>query len=44
MMELIVVLIIAAAAAAGVGWSRRHFRHEIDRAKRIRRANRNSRP
>jgi hypothetical protein len=26
---------------AGVFWARKHFRHEIERAKRINRANRN---
>jgi hypothetical protein len=34
----------AAAAGSAVLWGRRYFRHEIDRARRIRRANRNSRP
>ena len=43
-MELLIFVAIAAAVAAGVGWSRKSFRSEIDRAKRIRRANRDGRP
>ncbi|WP_284675916.1 hypothetical protein [Paenarthrobacter sp. DKR-5] len=42
-MEVLVFLGIVAVAAAGVVWGRRTFRHEIDRAKKIRRANRNGR-
>ncbi len=36
---VIVVLGVLAVAAAGVLWGRKYFRHEIERAKRIRRAN-----
>ena len=43
-MEFLILLVVAAAAVAGVGWVRRRFRPEIERAKRIRRANRDSRP
>jgi uncharacterized protein YneF (UPF0154 family) len=39
--EFLIVLAILAAAAGGVLWGRKYFRHEIDRAKRIRRANKN---
>ncbi|WP_312179898.1 hypothetical protein [Arthrobacter sp.] len=39
-MEILILLVIAAAVVGGVVWSRRHFSHEVDRAKRIRRANR----
>ncbi|MFB0834046.1 hypothetical protein ACX8Z9_02380 [Arthrobacter halodurans] len=35
----IVVGVVVAAGSAAI-WGRRYFRHEIDRAKRIRRANR----
>ncbi|WP_281349957.1 hypothetical protein [Arthrobacter yangruifuii] len=42
-MELLLLLAIVAAVAAGVGFSRRRFRPEIERAKRIRRANRGDR-
>ncbi|WP_269437186.1 MULTISPECIES: hypothetical protein [Arthrobacter] len=43
-MELLILLVIAAAIVVGVGWGRRHFSSEINRAKRIRRANRQDRP
>ncbi|WP_255790513.1 hypothetical protein [Arthrobacter zhaoxinii] len=43
-MEFLLLLVIVAAVAAGVGWSRKRFRPEIERAKRIRRANREDRP
>ncbi|WP_268234976.1 hypothetical protein [Arthrobacter sp. BL-252-APC-1A] len=39
-MELLIFLVIAVVVIGGVAWGRRHFSHEIDRAKRIRRANR----
>ncbi|GAA3294602.1 hypothetical protein ACFFON_12425 [Arthrobacter citreus] len=39
-MELLIVLAVVVAVAGGVAWGRRSFRSEIDRAKRIRRANR----
>jgi hypothetical protein len=39
-MEWIIVPAVIAAAGAAVLWGRRYFRHELDRAKRIRRANR----
>jgi hypothetical protein len=37
----LIFLIIAVAVVAGVLWARRYFRHEIDRAKRINRSNKN---
>ncbi|MGW9403237.1 hypothetical protein ACWGQ2_04610 [Arthrobacter sp. NPDC055585] len=40
-MELLIFLVVAAAVVGGLAWGRRHFSSEIDRAKRIRRANRN---
>lgn len=43
-MELLLLFILAGAIVAGVRWSRKNFRSEIDRAKRIRRANRDGRP
>ncbi|WP_269440128.1 hypothetical protein [Arthrobacter sp. zg-Y769] len=43
-MELVILLGIGAALAAGIGWSRKRFRPEIERAKQIRRANRDDRP
>ncbi|MDK1316242.1 MULTISPECIES: hypothetical protein [unclassified Arthrobacter] len=43
-MELLILLVIAAAVAAGVGWTRKNFRSEIDRTKRIRRSNRDGMP
>jgi hypothetical protein len=38
-MEWLIFLIVVAAAVAGVFWVKKHFRNEIDRAKRINRAN-----
>ncbi|WP_457950884.1 hypothetical protein ACTAQI_10360 [Pseudarthrobacter sp. alpha12b] len=38
-MGWLIFLIIAVAVVAGVFWVRRNFRHEIDRTKRINRAN-----
>jgi uncharacterized protein YneF (UPF0154 family) len=42
-MGWIIFLLVAVAVAvvAGVFWAKKHFRHEIDRAKRINRANKN---
>jgi uncharacterized protein YneF (UPF0154 family) len=40
-MGWLIFLIIAVAVAAGVFWTRKYFRREIDRAKRINRANKN---
>jgi hypothetical protein len=40
-MEFLIFLIVAAAVVAGVFWAKKHFRNEIDRAKRINRANKN---
>jgi hypothetical protein len=43
-MEWVVFWVVAgvvAAVSSGVLWGRRYFRHEIERARRIRRANRN---
>lgn len=40
-MEWIIFLAVVVAVVAGGLWARRYFRHEIDRAKRINRANRN---
>ncbi|MGM9472326.1 hypothetical protein ACS5PJ_10000 [Pseudarthrobacter sp. YS3] len=40
-MEWLIFLIIAAAVVAGVFWAKKNFRNEIDRAKRINRANKN---
>lgn len=39
----IVVGIVVAVAGAAM-WGRKYFRHEIDRAKRIRRANQDGEP
>ncbi|WP_281414497.1 hypothetical protein [Pseudarthrobacter albicanus] len=36
-----IFLLVVAAVVAGVFWARKHFRVEIERARRIRRANRN---
>lgn len=38
-MSWLIFLIIVVAVVAGVFWTKRYFRHEIDRAKRIKRAN-----
>ncbi|WP_427129754.1 hypothetical protein [Pseudarthrobacter sp. S9] len=35
-----IFLLVAVAVIAAVFWAKRHFRHEIERAKRINRANR----
>ena len=40
-MEWIIFLLVAAAVVSGVFWAKKHFRQEIDRAKRINRANKN---
>ncbi|WP_285291221.1 hypothetical protein [Arthrobacter sp. ISL-85] len=40
-MGWLIFLVIAVAVVAGVFWVRRNFRREIDRAKRINRANKN---
>jgi hypothetical protein len=40
-MGWLIFLIVAVAVVAGVFWARKHFRNEIDRAKRINRANKN---
>ena len=42
-MEFLIFLVVIAAVAGAVVWGRRHFSSEIDRAKRIRRANRGGR-
>ncbi|MEO5780796.1 MULTISPECIES: hypothetical protein [Arthrobacter] len=40
-MELFIFLLVVVAVVAGGLWAKRHFRQEIERAKRIRRANKN---
>ncbi|MET3920413.1 hypothetical protein [Arthrobacter sp. UYEF20] len=40
-MEWLIFLVLAVAVVAGVFWARKHFRKEIERAKRINRANKN---
>ncbi|WP_285289730.1 hypothetical protein [Arthrobacter sp. ISL-30] len=40
-MEFLIFLTIVAAGVGAVVWGRKYFRHEIDRAKRINRANKN---
>ncbi|MDQ0677509.1 cbb3-type cytochrome oxidase subunit 3 [Arthrobacter pascens] len=40
-MEWLIFLIVVVAVVAGVFWAKKHFRNEIDRAKRIKRANKN---
>ena len=35
-----IFLLVAVAVVPGVFWAKKHFRHEIERAKRINRANR----
>ena len=40
-MEWIIFLAVLAAVVAGGLWAKRYFRHEIERAKRIDRANKN---
>lgn len=42
-MEFLIFLAVVAAIGGGVVWGRKNFRNEIDRAKRIRRANKNNR-
>ena len=36
-----IFLLVVVAVVAGVLWAKKHFRHEIERAKRINRANKN---
>lgn len=38
-MGWLIFLIVAVAVVAAVFWAKKHFRQEIDRAKRINRAN-----
>ncbi len=38
-MEWFIFLLVVVAVVAGVFWARKHFRQEIERAKRISRAN-----
>jgi uncharacterized protein YneF (UPF0154 family) len=40
-MEWLIFLVLAAAVIAGVFWAKKQFRQEIERAKRISRANKN---
>jgi hypothetical protein len=40
-MEWIIILVLIVAVVAAGGWAKKHFRHEIERAKRINRANKN---
>ncbi|MGO4590762.1 hypothetical protein VUN82_18485 [Micrococcaceae bacterium Sec5.1] len=40
-MEFLIFLAIIAVIGGGVLWGRKYFRNEIDRAKRINRANKN---
>lgn len=40
-MEWLIFLAVVVAVVAGVLWGKKYFRHEIDRAKRINRANKN---
>lgn len=40
-MEWIIFLLVVVAVVAGVFWAKNHFRQEIERAKRINRANKN---
>ncbi|CAN7471020.1 uncharacterized protein YneF (UPF0154 family) [Arthrobacter sp. PvP023] len=40
-MEWLIFLLVAAAVVVGVFWAKKHFRQEIERAKRINRANKN---
>jgi LPXTG-motif cell wall-anchored protein len=39
--EWLIVLALIVAVVAGVFWAKKQFRQEIERAKRIRRANKN---
>ena len=38
---IFLLIVVAVAVVAGVFWTRKYFRREIDRAKRINRANKN---
>jgi hypothetical protein len=40
-MEFLIFLVIVAGIGGAVLWGRKYFRNEIDRAKRINRANKN---
>jgi mannose/fructose/N-acetylgalactosamine-specific phosphotransferase system component IID len=40
-MGWLIFLLVVAAVVVGVVWAKKHFRHEIERAKRINRANKN---
>lgn len=40
-MEFLIFLAVIAAIGGGVLWGRKNFKNEIERAKRIRRANKN---
>lgn len=40
-MEWLIFLIVVVAVVSGVFWGKKYFRNEIDRAKRINRANKN---
>jgi hypothetical protein len=40
-MGWLIFLLVVAAVVVGVVWAKKHFRQEIERAKRINRANRN---
>lgn len=40
-MEWLIFLLVVVAVVAAVFWAKKHFRSEIDRAKRINRANKN---
>ncbi|MDR6987753.1 hypothetical protein J2Y66_002251 [Paenarthrobacter nitroguajacolicus] len=40
-MEFLIFLAVVAVIGGGVLWGRKNFRSEIERAKRIRRANKN---
>jgi hypothetical protein len=40
-MGWLIFLLVAVAVVVAVVWAKKHFRHEIERAKRINRANKN---
>lgn len=40
-MEWLIFLIVVVAVVVGVFWAKKNFRNEIERAKRINRANKN---
>jgi hypothetical protein len=40
-MGFLIFLLVVVALAGAAFWAKKHFRHEIDRAKRINRANKN---